>query len=172
MVVPFFATLVPMLWYVNRNVTTEQLPPHAEPAAWLVAGSVAGAVAVSTVVGVVFAQFRRRDVDDERTLPYRQRVLQPDSTACSIFLAFVGVIGLWAFVELTALVPWWLEAVLLVPLLTVYVLGLPFLLLGPIARHAHWAVVVGLVATVLWTSLLATVLADALQSGRIGETAR
>lgn len=93
MVVPFFMVLFPAVWYINRNVMTEQLPPYTEPTAELIAFTIGIAVFVSTLFATVFALVRRQHNDDtEHKSPYRQRVFQPDKTALVVFFSFISVI--------------------------------------------------------------------------------
>ncbi|WP_049923159.1 hypothetical protein [Halopiger djelfimassiliensis] len=163
MIVPFFAALFPAVWYVNRNLTTARLPPKVQPSTALVVAGLAVSVAVAAAIAFVVAVFRRRDVNDERTLPRYQRVFQPDDTSLAVFGVCVSLAALWAVVELAGIGPAWLGGILwllLVPL------GLPLVVLSPLAIQFHWALVLALVATVVWMATLATVSSDAIHRRR------
>lgn len=164
-VVPFFVALFPLVWYINRNLTTDRLPPYVEPSTVVVLGALLGAVAISAVFGALVAVLTRTDVESERRLPYHRRVLRPDTTSLNVFLGFIGMLLLWAPVGLVGVGPDWLAEALLVLLVP---FGIPFLVLAPFAMHFHWAVVLGLVLSVLWMSLLAVLITDKIIRPRFG----
>ncbi len=158
-VIPFVMLLVPAVWYINRNVTTERLPPYTEPTAGLVAGALGLAVFGSLLFAAVVVAFvgPRRSEDEPHELPYRRRVFRPDDTALVVFAGFILVSLVWALIGLAGFGPGWLGEplqILLSPL------ALPLLVLAPLAIQFHWAVLLGLVLCVLWMSLLATVISD------------
>ena len=159
MVVPFFMVLFPALWYLNRNILSEQLYPYIEPTLELVTIYLGVSVLGSVVFATVFAVFRQRDFEDERELTYGQRVFQPDQTAIVIFLLFVFLTFVLGLIEQFEIGPSWIGDLL--PLLLVP-LGLPMLVLAPLAIAFHWAVILGLVLCVLWMSLLANKLSDSI----------
>lgn len=159
MVVPFFAAFVPAVWYVDRNLTTDRLPPYVEPGPALIVGALGAAAVGSIAVAAVVALFRRRDTA-ERPLPYRQRTFRPDGRALGIFFGFLSLCLLLALVEMVGIGPPWLATALYPVLVPI---ALPFVVLAPLAIRYHWAVVLGLVASVLWMSFLATAVADALE---------
>ncbi|WP_247002810.1 hypothetical protein [Halosolutus gelatinilyticus] len=159
-VIPFFMALFPAVWYIDRNVLSEQLYPHVEPTAGLIGLAVGAAIVGSAAFAAVLALFRSKTVDDERELPYRQRVLQPDSTALVVFFGFIVVTLGWALVEVAEIGPSQLGdalSVLLIPL------SIPLLVLAPFTIRYHWALILGLVLCVLWMSLLATVSSDVIR---------
>ncbi|WP_229504707.1 hypothetical protein [Natrinema versiforme] len=81
---------------------------------------------------------------------------------------FVSLAFLWAVVALAGIGPAWLGGLLSVPLA---LLGLPLVLLSPLAIRFHWAVVLGLVGSVVWMAVLATVLSDAVHRWRTTDAA-
>lgn len=168
MVVPFFAALFPAVWYVNRNLTTTRLPPSTEPSPALLAVGIAVSIAGSAVVAFVSAFVARRVVTDESTSRYR-RVLQLDDDSLVAFAGFVSLAFLWAVVTLAGIGPAWLSGLLSVLLA---LLVLPFILLSPLAIRFHWAVVLGLVGSVVWMAVLATVLSDAASRWRTADGVR
>lgn len=162
-IVPFVATLVVLVWYVNRNVAAEALPPQVEPSTELVLGALAGAVvasaAIAAIVAVVLQATLTAQGTDPARDPYRRRVLRPDDTALAIFAVVVALLGLWSLVALAGIGP-----ALPMEVLTFLVapLGLPLLVLAPLAIHFHWALILGLVLSVLWISLLSALLSDVI----------
>ncbi|WP_245724225.1 hypothetical protein [Natronorubrum texcoconense] len=158
MVIPFFMALFPAVWYINRNVTTERLPPYTEPTTEVVAIAIGTAVFGSTVFAAVVARFRQQRGETEQyTLPYRQRLFQPDNTALAVFGIFIAVSFVWALIEMAGFGPAWLGELLQISLIPI---AIPLVVLAPLAIHFHWAVVLGLVLCVLWMSLLGTVFSD------------
>lgn len=158
MVIPFFMLLFPAVWYINRNVLTDRLPPRVEPTTDVVALSIGVAVLGSLLFGTAFAVFwRYDDVDMNYKLPYPQRVFQPDTTALGVFSCFIGVTVLWAIFEMGGVGPLWFGDAFYVLLTPIVV---PFLVLAPLVIQFHWAVIVGLVFSVLWMSFLATIVSD------------
>lgn len=92
LVVPFFMVLFPAVWYINRNLTTEELPPHIKPSTELVAVAIGVSVLGSIVFATVIALFTRESGESkQQTLPYRQRIFQPDSTALTVFFFFIAL---------------------------------------------------------------------------------
>ncbi|WP_222919733.1 hypothetical protein [Natrinema sp. SYSU A 869] len=160
-IVPFFIVLFPAVWYVNRNLTTAQLPPSTEPSVVLIAGGLGASVVGSAAfaVAVTRAVYRWSDVDDERELVRYQRIFRPDNTSLAVFAGFISLTFLWAVVVLAGVGPAWVGELLSVPL---GLLGLPFVLLLPLGIRFHWAVVLGLVCSVVWMMGLATVLSDTI----------
>ncbi|GEM_PF-1934924 len=160
MVIPFFVALFPTVWYVNRNLTTERLPPAVEPTTELITVALGGAVVGSLVFAAAVARLSGHRLENEsHAVPYRQRVLQPDGTALVVFFSFIFVSFIWALTEMAGFGPAWLGELLQL-LLTP--LAIPLLLFTPLAIHFHWAVIGGLVLCVLWMSLLGTILSDIL----------
>ncbi|AFZ72913.1 hypothetical protein [Natronobacterium gregoryi] len=151
MVVPFFMALFPAVWFVNRNLTTAQLPPTVEPSAGLIllglAGSVVGSAAVAALLAFVG---RDRSVPSEE-LPYRQRIFQPDTDALLVFAALVALCAGWALVAFAGIGPAVLGHVLTFAMILP---GLPLLVLAPLAIHSTIATIVGLAACALWLSVL------------------
>lgn len=160
-VVPFFMAFFPTVWYINRNLMTEQLPPRTEPTTALVAFAVGVAVVGSAIFAAIVARFSRHRAGRDHEVSYRYRVFRPDNTTMGIFFCFVTLSGLLLLVESSGLGPAWLGDVLALVLVPVV---LPFLVLAPLAIQFHWAVVIGLVLCVPWMSLVATVIADGLHS--------
>lgn len=160
MVIPFFIALFPAVWYINRNLMTEQLPPHTEPTTVLVAFAVGGAVFGSAIFAAVIALVSRQKPGNVHELPYRYQVRHPNNAALGIFFCFVALSGLLLLVEAGGLGPTWLGDVLALILVPVI---LPFLILTPLAIQSHWAVILGLVLCVPWMSLVATVIAEYVQ---------
>lgn len=160
MVVPFWMAFLPALWYVNRNVLNENLPPALDPTLALVALAVGAGVAGSLVWAAFVAVVSRRpESETYRDLPYRQRVFAPDDTALTLFAVFLVIAFGWAFVELADVGPPLLgtvATVLVVPL------GLPMVVLLPFAIHFHWAVILGLALSAAWMSLLSVLCSDLL----------
>ncbi|ADD05646.1 uncharacterized protein Nmag_2077 [Natrialba magadii ATCC 43099] len=151
MVVPFFMALFPAVWFVNRNLTTAQLPPTVEPSAGLILLGLAGAVVGSAAVAALLAAVGRNQSVAAEELPFRQRVFQPDTASLTVFLALVGLCALWALVAFAGIGPAILgDALTFVMLLP----GLPLLVLAPLAIHSAVATTVGLVACALWLSVL------------------
>lgn len=162
MVVPFFMLLFPAVWYINRNVMTEQLPPYIEPTTGLVALSIGGAVFSSALFATVFALIQRQTHEGTgQASPYRQRIVQPDTTALRVFFGFISVYFGVALVEIGGIGPSWLGELLYIALVP---LGVPLLVLIPFAIHFHWALILGLVLCVLWMSLLSTIISDIVHS--------
>lgn len=158
MVIPFFMALFPAVWYINRNVTTERLPPYTEPTTELVAVATGVAVFGSIVFAAVVALFRHQSSENEQCkLTYRQRVFQPDDTALAVFFMFISIAFVWALIEMGGFGPAWLGELLQLFLAP---LALPLLILAPLAIQFHLAVILGLVLCVLWMSLLGTVFSD------------
>lgn len=146
-IVPFCMALFPALWYIGRNLTTERLPPYVQPTTELLAVSVVLAILGAAVVGAILASLGRHGVEDERRLPIRRRLFQLDERSSRVFVAIVAVFLLWALFALFG--PPWLEVVAYVVLVP---FALPFFVLAPLAIHFHWAVVLGLVLSVVWMS--------------------
>ncbi|MCU4752150.1 hypothetical protein OB919_09165 [Halobacteria archaeon AArc-curdl1] len=160
MIIPFFMALFPAVWYINRNVTTERLPPYTEPTTELVAIAIGIAVFGSIVFAAILARFRHEtNTNGPHTLPYRQRIFQPDDTALSVFGLFVSSSFVWALIEMAGFGPPWLGGVLEILLIPV---ALPLFVLAPLAIQFHWAVILGLVLCVLWMSFLGNVFSDVL----------
>ncbi|WP_440771902.1 hypothetical protein [Natronorubrum sp. DTA28] len=158
MVIPFFMALFPAVWYINRNVTTERLPPYTEPTTELVAVAIGVAVFGSIVFAAVVALFwQQRSETEQYALPYRQRVFQPDNTALAVFGIFIAVSFVWALIEMAGTGPAWLGELLQIILTP---LAIPLVVLAPLAIQFHWAVILGLVLCVLWMSLLGTIFSD------------
>lgn len=158
MIIPFFVPLFPAVWYINRNVMTAQLPPSIEPTVELVALSIGVAVLGSILFAIVFAVLSRQsNGDPEYELSYRQRVVQPDTTALGVFSCFIGLCILLGIFEMGGIGSVWLEEALYVLLAP---LSVPLLVLAPLAIRFHWAVIIGLILCVLWMSLLATIASD------------
>ncbi|WP_436348872.1 hypothetical protein [Natronorubrum sp. FCH18a] len=158
MIIPFFMILFPAVWYINRNVMTEQLPPHTEPTTELVAVSIGVAVLGSTLFATIFVFLRRQsNADTVHELTYRQRVFQPDKTALEVFSCFIAVSFLWTIFEMGGVGPSWLAEPLYVLLAPI---GIPLVVLAPLAIRFHWAVILGLIFCVLWMSLLANIASD------------
>ena len=162
MIVPFFMPLFPAIWYINRNLLTEQLQPYTEPNTELLAT----AVGITGLVCILFAAVVSISINhggEQRTdeLPYRLRVFKPTNTSLILFLSFMFIILIWGIIEIGGLGPMWvgdLLQILLVPL------AIPLVVLAPLAIQFHWAVVLGLVLCVLWMSFLANVLSDILNN--------
>lgn len=160
MVIPFFIPLFPAVWYLNRNIMTERLPPYIEPTTELLTAAIGvtilGSALFAVVASLLFHQFGKQSTDE---LSYFQRVLHPPDTPLRIFLGFIIVILIWGIIEIGGFGPDWvgeLLQILLVPL------AIPLVILIPFAIHFHWAVILGLVCCVLWMSLLANVFSDIL----------
>ncbi len=85
MIVPFFMVLFPAVWFVNRNLTTEQLPPTVEPSAGLILLGLAGSVVGSAAVAAPLAFLGQNRSVPSEDLPYRQRIFQPDTDALVVF---------------------------------------------------------------------------------------
>lgn len=168
MVVPFFAALFPAVWYVNRNLTTASLPPSTEPSLDLLAVGIGVSIAGSAAVAFVSAFVGRRVTADEQASSRSRRVLQLDDASLVAFAGFVSLAFLWAVVALAGIGPAWLGGLLSVPLA---LLGLPLVLLSPLAIRFHWAVVLGLIGSVVWMAVLATVLSDAVHRWRTTDAA-
>ncbi|MFP8955777.1 hypothetical protein ACLI4Y_03545 [Natrialbaceae archaeon A-CW3] len=150
--------LFPMVWYINRNVMTERLPPYMKPTTELVTIAIGVAVLGSIVFAVVVALFRHQSSENEQyKLTYRQRVFQPDNTALVVFATFISLSFIWALIEMAGFGPAWLGGLLQIILIP---LAIPLLILGPLAIQFHWAVILGLVLCVLWMSLLGNILSD------------
>lgn len=153
MIVPFVAVLFPALHIVYRAFGT------AAPDRLIL--GVFGAILVALLVAVALAWFRRRNVDEPRQLPRAQRILQPEDTALRVFGLFAAIGVLWATVTIAAVGPSWIAAAMSI---LVAPLGAPLIVLGPLAIGFYWAVVLGYVLSVLWMSLLATVVSDLLHA--------
>ena len=161
MVVPFFVALFPAVWYINRNVATRGLSPDSDSTTGLVAIALGVAILGSIVFAAVVAFFR----DDRRetgqyTVPYRQRVLQPDTTALVVFFIFISVSSVWAVIEMGGVGPAVIGEILQILLLPA---AIPLLVLAPLAIQFHWAVIVGLMLCVLWMSLLGNLVSDVVR---------
>lgn len=158
MVIPFFMALFPAVWYVNRNVATEGRSPYTEPTTGLVAVAIGVAVIGSIVFAASMALFRAKCKEKEQyTLPYRQRVFQPDDTALVVFFVFIAVSFVWALIEMGGFGPAFVGDLLQILLIPV---AIPLLVLAPLAIQWYLAVIVGLMLCVLWMSLLATAVSD------------
>ena len=162
MVVPFFIPLFPAVWYLNRNIMSERLPPYIEPTTELLTTAVGAATLGSMMFAVVAAmllhQYGTQSTDE---LSYRQRILHPPDTSLMTFLSFISVILIWGINEIGGLGPAWVGEILQILLVP---LAIPLLALAPFAIQFHWAVVLGLVLSVLWISFLANVLSDILEN--------
>ncbi len=155
-VVPFFAILFPLLWYVNRNLTTDVLPPTVEPSFGLIAAGIAVAV-VGAAVGAAITSMLLRRYDGESASTSRvRRVFVPPPRALRLFLGCMAVIGVIAAILFSGGGPEWLRTVLLVAVVPFVV---PFVLLAPLAIHSHLATILGLVCIPLWCSLVSTLVA-------------
>lgn len=158
MVVPFFIPLFPAIWYINRNLLTEQLPPYTEPTTELLVSAVGVSILGSILFATVVTAFIHRwsnQSDDH--VPYRLRLFTPNSTALVLFLSFMFVVLIWGIIEIGNLGPAWvgeLLQILLIPL------AVPLVVLAPFTIQFHWAVIFGLVLCVLWMSFLANVCSD------------
>lgn len=157
MIVPFFAVLFPAVWYINRNVMTEQLYPYTEPTPELLALSLGIAVVCSLVFSMGVALFRQQRGKKPHEIQYRQRVFQPDNTALAVFFSFMWLVFVWALVEMGGIGPSWIRTVLQVLILP---FAFPLLILGPFALRWHWAVILGLICCVLWMSVIGIVVSD------------
>lgn len=158
MVIPFFMALFPAVWYINRNVTREQLPPYTEPTTELVTISIGVAVFGSIVFATAVALFSHQsDEKEQYKLTYRQRVFQPDNTALVVFFSFISASFVWALIKMAGVGPVWLGELLQIILTP---LAIPLLVLAPLAIQFHWAVILGLALTVLWMSLLGNIFSD------------
>lgn len=160
MVVPFFAALLPTVWYVNRNLTTAALPPTVDPTPGLIALGLVVAVIGASVVGAIVSLLLPTSAAEPRELAHLRRVLYPPTDALVAFLGCMGLLGAAAAVAFPELGPGWLRTVLLTAAAP---LVLPFLLLAPVAIFSHLATVVGLAACPLWCSLLANLAVDYLR---------
>ena len=162
MIVPFCMALFPSIWYINRNVMTERLPPRTEPTTELVAGSITIAIVSSLCFAAVFASlWPRTQTGSDQTVSYYQRIIRPEGTALTVFLCFNISIFIWAAVELGGVGPSWVGDVLSAVLSP---LGFPLLILAPLTIRFHWAVIIALIFCVLWMSLLANVGSDLANS--------
>ncbi|MXV61396.1 hypothetical protein GS429_04815 [Natronorubrum sp. JWXQ-INN-674] len=160
MVVPFFVALFPAVWYLNRNLTSERLPPYTEPTTELLLASIGAAIIGSVVFAMVVALITSRRGTNESGGLYRRRILRPSGPALRVFGLLIAVVFGWALTEFVGVGPLWVEIVFSILVLP---LSIPFLLLAPLAIRFHWAVVLGLALCVLWLSLLATVVSDLLR---------
>ncbi len=151
MVVPFFMALFPSVWFINRNLTTDRLPPAIEPSTELILLALVGAVVGSAAVAALLAFVGRNRTTAAHELPYRQRVFQPDTNALAVFLGFVALCGTRALVEFAGIGPAILGDALTVVMV---LLGLPLLVLAPFAIHSALATTVALIACALWLSVL------------------
>ena len=157
MIVPFFMVFFPALWFVNRNVSTAHLPPQMEPTTGLVITGVAIATVGSFLVAMAMASLIPWDEAEESELTFRQRLFQPDDTALKVFALFVTISLLFAVSQMSHRAPVWIGEslqLLLIPL------AIPFIVLAPLSIFFHWAVIIGLVLSVLWMSLLGNVISD------------
>lgn len=155
-VVPFFALLFPLLWYVNRNLTTDVLPPTVEPSPELIAVGIAVAVAGATVGAAISSiLLRRYDGESASTSRVRQ-VLVPPPRALRLFLGCMAIVGAIAAILFSGGGPEWLRTMLLI---AVVPFAVPFVLLAPLAIHSHLATILGLVCIPLWCSLVSTLVA-------------
>ena len=158
MLIPFFIVLFPAVWYINRNIMTEQLPPYTEPTTELVVLSTGVAVFSALVLAAVVTFFTyQQNTAEPSKLPYRRRVFQPEGMHLALFCLFTALTGLWFLIDIVGIGPSLLGDVLTV---LVALLGLPFLIFAPLAIHFHWAVILGLVLCVLWISLLSSICSD------------
>ncbi len=156
MVVPFFAFLFPMVWYANRNLTSDVLPPRLEPSPELILGALGAGVAVALVLGVSLSALHRRFL---ATRPNRLRrwVFEPDDRTLAVFAVEAALLALWALPALADLGPDLLQSVL-TPLAVLF--GLPVLLLLPVTIEAspgaHIVFVLTLMAVPVWMITLAS----------------
>ena len=157
MVIPFFMALFPAVWYINRNVMTEQLLPYTEPTPDLVVLAITVAIVGSLLIAAVITFFRDQNNVEDSELRYRQRVFHPDNTALVVFFVFIAVTFVFILTEMVGFGPAWLGAFLQILLIPV---AIPLLVLAPLAIQFHWAVIAGLVLCVLWMSLLGNVISD------------
>lgn len=160
MIIPFFMSFIPAVWYINRNVLTEQLPPYIEPTTELLVTLIGVAVFASILFAAVFALFSRQTGENDlHESPYHVRIFNPDDTALLFFFSFMSIITVWALIEVGDLGLVWvgeLLQILLAPL------ALPLVVFAPLAIQFHWAVVLSLVFCVLWMSFLGIVLSDTI----------
>ena len=156
MILPFLMALFPSLWFVNRNVTSDVLPPAVEPTAGRIAGALAlavlGSVAVAIVAGIILREFGA-----DREGSWLRRVVHPDDETLRILALLLVVVFAWATVALGGVGPDWLEYAFWPVMIVV---GLPFLLLAPLAIGSWVWVVLGLALCAVWLSVLSVGLAS------------
>lgn len=156
MVLPFLVALFPSLWFVNRNVTSDVLPPAVEPTTGRIAGALAlavlGSIAVAIVAGTVL-----REVAADREGSRLRRIVHPDDETLRVLALLLLVVFAWATVALGGIGPDWLEYAFWPVMIVV---GLPFLLLAPLAISSWAWVVLGLALCAVWLSVLSVTIAD------------
>lgn len=160
MIVPFFAVLVPGVWYVNRNLTTAALPPTVDPSLGLLVLGLATAVLGAAVLAALVSVLAPNPETEPRATALPRRVLFPSGDALAVFLGCMAILGAAGAIALPDLGPDWLRTTLLV---VGAPLALPFLILAPIVIQSHLATIVGLAACPLWCSLLSTLFVDRLR---------
>lgn len=159
LVLPFFVTLFPALWYVNRNLTTAVLPPNIEPTTELVLWGVVGSVLLSLVVSLCVAPItywiatggeRPREKDRFR------RVLLPDRRELLVVSVLLVGLLLFALTDLAGFD----TAVGVIGWPFALAVGLPMLAVAPLAIHSHFFTVFGLTASAVWMIVLGTFVVD------------
>lgn len=163
MIVPFFAFLFPMVWYANRNLTTDVLPPRLEPSTDLILVALGAAAATALVLAAVLSVLHRRLLANGSNR-LRRWVFEPDDRTLAVFLCQIVILAVWALPALVGVGPDALELAL-TPLVGLF--GLPLLLVVPFALEAsplaHTLVVVALPASAVWMVILAAITADRLE---------
>lgn len=164
-IVPFFTVLFPAVYFVGRNVTTVRHPPRIEPTVWVIGGALVAAAVGAGVVAAVASVPVRTFVGGRKTTRLG-RVLLPDRDALVPFSGFLAVLLAYYLTAAHGLGPDWLVYPLSVAAAP---LGLPFLLVAPLAIGSWFWVVLGLMLCPLWLSVVATLTSD--RFGSRGESA-
>lgn len=155
LLVPFCMALFPAVHYINRNLITTSLPPDIEPTPTTLAAAVLVALVGSAAFALVAAALVRPRVVGPGPSADRgllDHALAPDDRSLAVYGAFLLVLVVFAVVALAGVGPEWAALVLYV---VVAPLGLPLLLLAPLAIGSHLAVVVGYAASAVWMAVVA-----------------
>lgn len=170
LLVPFCMALFPAIHYLNRNLTTTRLPPEIEPTPTTLAVAALVALVGSAAFALITAALVRPYLVAPGTPADRgllDHAIAPDNRSLAVYGAFLLVLAVFAVVALVGVGP---ERAALVLYVVVAPLGLPLLLLAPLAIGSHLAVVLGYAASPVWMAIVAR--AVVVAASRFGPSAR